>query len=93
MNTAESWKVIRVSRESAIGSLLQSQAGSIVMMVKVIRGEGRFAHWLFSEKFEVIASKKRKRFGQHAMGQFLTDYLRVRTGKPYYRFIRLGILE
>ena len=90
MNSTESWKVIRVSEEGSLGTLLQSSTGSVAMMVKTIRGEGRFSHWLFPEEFEVIASRKRKRFGHPAMGQFLADYPRVRTSKPYYRFVRLG---
>ncbi|KKL48957.1 hypothetical protein LCGC14_2320330 [marine sediment metagenome] len=75
-----------------LGALVQSQYG-VLMMVKVVRGEGRFAHWVRPKKFEVVASKKRERLGQRAMGQSLIDYPRVRTSRPYYRFVRLGISE
>ena len=74
--------------QAKLGMKVKSlMSNKIVVLVKVLRGEGRYAYWECQGKFYVVASRKFRRLGCLPAGTFLSTYPRVKRSSPRYRFM------
>ena len=82
-NWGEAAFVVPVKR----GVRFKLDTGQVIMLVKVMRGQGQFAYWKRRDRFQVVASfDKRGRYGQPPMGKFLAIFPRI-ISKPMFRWV------